>query len=224
MSLSNVCRVVFYSVAVAGACSAPGSAGAQIVSGGGKPAPVAPSVVTAANDERLKLAARFAQLYARGGSMGTAISEVADLDALFVAMFGREDWADSTPEEKEEVTRLYVEAMNLASRRAPDEKPEPLQPGDMAVSDSDAASAKVRLAFRVKSRPEAVMLRMRKQDDRWRVIDGYAVGEDSWSDNIKKVYARFRGRTTPVACMRQVHELVSSMSKNQAATSRPGDE
>jgi hypothetical protein len=218
MDMSLLFRSALVAVCCAGGFHRP--AGGQIISGGGS-VPAPPVTPTAASDERMRLATRFAEHF-RAGNVGDAIAELVDTDALFTSMFGKDDWDESRPEEREEVARLYVEAMNIAHRRPAGEAPEPLQPGDMSLSESGPTAAKVGITFRVKNVPTRFVLRMQKKEDRWRVVDGYAVGEDSWADNIRKVYARFRGRTTPVACMRQVHELIVDVSRGEAATTRPG--
>lgn len=190
----------------------------QIVSGG---APAVQTPPERAADERVRLAAKFADFY-RSGRVGDAIGELADRDMLFTSMFGKEDWSKSTTEEREELTALYIESMNLAHRRSRDETPDPVSQSDISVTEDSPHAARVGITFRVKGSPTRFMLRLRLIDEQWRIVDGYAVGEDSWTDNMRKIYHRMRGKSTPVAVMRQVHELITDMSRGQATT-RPSD-
>lgn len=205
------------------------SAVGQIVPGG-TPSQIPPPAPV--NDVRLKVAARFCEHF-RAGTVGTALLELGDLEKLFVAMFGQEDWEASTDAEKAEVTKLYVEAMNLGHERGPGQTPDPVQPGDMSITDSNTttrpATSRVGITFRTRSSPVRFVLRMEQlegapDDDRsggWRIVDGYAVGDDSWVANIRKPYQALRGTSTPVDFMRQVHEAMRNAARAQRAATRP---
>lgn len=205
----------------------------QIVSGGA-PSQIPPAV--SVNDPRIRLTARFCEHY-RAGSVGTSIRELADMQSMFVAMFGPKDWESSTDDEKAEVARLYVEAMNYAHERMPGQTPDPVQPGDVAVTESNAATqpatARVGVTFRTKGAPVRIVLRLEQQPpqgrapgdadgfDGWRIVDAYAVGDDSWVTNMRKPYQALRGTSTPVVFMRQVHEAVRDAARAQRASTRP---
>jgi hypothetical protein len=202
---------------------------AQIIGGGGGggSAP-APSVQPPnASDQRIKLAIRFCDYY-RAGNVGDGIHDLADMPALFRAMFG-DDWDRSPEHEQDEIVQLYIDAMNMASVRGPGEVPDPVNPSEIAITDSQEKSAKISIMLRTKSTPTRFVLKMEKRDASadgktpagWRLIDGYAVGEDSWVDNIRKAYARMRGRTTPVDFMRQVHEAIRAVSRQKRASTQP---
>jgi hypothetical protein len=201
---------------------------AQIIGGGGGGGGTAPSTpLPGASDDRIKLATKFAAYY-RTGSVGDAMRELADMNAIFKGMFG-EDWANSPVEEQDEITALYLEAMNLGHTRGPNEIPDPVSAADIAVTESQPNSARVGITFRTNSSPTRFVLRMEKRDASpdgktpagWKLVDGYAVGEDSWIDNLRKPYVRMRGRSTPVVFMRQVHEAISAAAEQKRASTRP---